>query len=226
TNHSMNIVERAKVPLVPISVPLFFCYLMLAQCSVSEFKPLIHEGLATILVAGCFMSSVSKTAPNKKSSPPPPRTEVPSDAAVQFDWPLANDAEAFLRQRTGAFLERNTAARQLAERMRTDTGTDFFEWIDHLVLPADAEKGLREAGFVIDDSVETPNGESVFEHPRATLPRVLVGARQCPSVIALRPEFVADFVARHNLSAAPEGEPFSRYRRIFVTEEDGTRLDA
>ena len=47
-----------------------------------------------------------------------------------------------------------------------------------------------------------------------------------PSVIALRPEFVADFMACHNLSGEPEGEPFSRYRRIVVAEENGTQLEA
>jgi len=30
-----------------------------------------------------------------------------------------------------------------------------------------------------------------------------------PSAVALRPELVADFVACHNLSQEPEGEPFS-----------------
>src|SRR5437868_1619970 len=111
-----------------------------------------------------------------------------------FDWPLANEAEQFLRRRANAFLEVNTFARRLAERMREETGTDFFEWIDHLVLPSNDEKDLLEAGFVRDRHAETPNGEAVYEHPRATLPRVLLreGQRQNPSYIALRPEFAAD----------------------------------
>ena len=44
----------------------------------------------------------------------------------QFDWPLAFDAEKFLRQRMDSFLERNSFARQLAGRMREETGTDFL----------------------------------------------------------------------------------------------------
>ena len=43
--------------------------------------------------------------------------------------------------------------------------------------------------------------------------------RHSPSVIALRPEFVSEFIAAHNLSAEPEGEPFSRYRRVVVAQD-------
>lgn len=112
--------------------------------------------------------------------------------------------------------------------MREETGTDFFEWVDHVVLPLNEEQNLREAGFAIDELVETPKGESAYEYPRATLPRVLVrrGPEQSPSVIALRPEFVADFMARHNLAGEPEGEPCSGYRRVVIAGENGTRLEA
>jgi hypothetical protein len=143
----------------------------------------------------------------------------------RFDWPLAFDAENFLRQNVGAFLERNSFARRLAEQMRDETGTDFFEWIDHLALPAENEKTLVEFGFV-PDRAETSGGETVLVHPRATLPRVLLIGKNAPLVIALRPEYVADFSAAHSLPGMIEGEPYSRLRRVTVSEENGTRLDA
>jgi hypothetical protein len=145
-----------------------------------------------------------------------------------FDWPLANGAEQFLRERVGVFLEANGFGRGLAERMREETGTDFFEWIDHLALSPNEEEGLVEAGFSRDHFAETPNGEAVYEHSRVTLPRVIIerDQKQNPSRLALRPEFIADFMARHNLAGEPEGEPFSRYRRIVVAEENGTTLEA
>ncbi len=154
-------------------------------------------------------------APNAASA-----TEGPSP----FDWPLANEAEQLLRERIGRFLKRNSFARRLADRMRQETGTDFFEWVDHLVLPPSERPALSAAGFVRDPRAETPNREAVYEYPRATLPRVLL--RHGPSVIALRPEFVADFMASHNLSGEPEGEPCSRYRRLVVAQENSTRLEA
>jgi hypothetical protein len=163
-----------------------------------------------------------RTVKRAASASPSPHAPLP------FDWPLADEAEQFLRERIDRFLKRNTFARQLADRMRDETGTDFFEWVDHLVLVPSEGKALRDAGFVPDPQAKTPDGESVYERPRTTLPRVLLrrGNTQCPSLVALRPESVADFMAYHNLSGEPEGEPFSRYRRILAAEEHGTQLEA
>lgn len=144
----------------------------------------------------------------------------------QFDWPLANDAEALLRRYIAGFLNQNSFARRLAERMRDETGTDFFEWVDHLVVSPSEKDSLLESGFVLDRQAETPDGESVYENPRATLPRVMLHCGENPSVVALRPEFVADFVAAHQLGAEIDEEPLSRYRRVVVSEENGTRLEA
>src|SRR5207247_1621564 len=155
-------------------------------------------------------------------------------------------AENLLRQRIGAFLDKNTFARQLAGRMQDETGTDFFEWVDHLVVSPNDEAVLSVAGFARDPKAETPGGEIVLEHPRATLPRVLLGrgnppltrprrgtVEQCPSVVAIKPEFVAEFIARNppltppgRGTVEPEGEPRSRYRRVVVAEQNGTRLEA
>jgi hypothetical protein len=142
-----------------------------------------------------------------------------------FDWPLAFDAENFLRQRMASFLERNSFARQLAGRMRDETGTDFFEWIDHVVLPSEDETTLRGFGLV-EDEVETPGGETVLHHPRATLPRVLLANGPGRLELALRPEFVADFVAAHSLTEPIQGAPQARLRRVLVSEQNGTRLEA
>jgi hypothetical protein len=161
---------------------------------------------------------------------PGSKTPTPSPAPAEhkgFDWPLAYEAERFLRQRLDAFLSLNSFARQLAGRMREETGTDVFEWVDHLVLAPADEPALLGAGFALDCEADAPRGDLVFEHPLATLPRVLLRkSRQSPSVAAIKPEFVADFIARHNLRSKTEGEPRSRYRRVVVAEENGTRLEA
>lgn len=156
----------------------------------------------------------------------------------RFDWPLAYEAEKLLRQHITGFLEKNSFARRLAQRMRDETGTDFFEWVDHLVLSSAEEPALRAVGFVSDAQGETSNGETVLEHPQATLPRVLLRVERSvyaaggqpegcvPFALAIKPEFVADFIAAHNLSIEPEGDPLSRFRRVEVWEENGTVLEA
>jgi hypothetical protein len=173
------------------------------------------------------MVSFTKTRRPRGPLNPAPHL-APRPAGKSFDWPLAKDAEQFLRRQIAAFLKRNTVARHLARRMRDETGTDFFEWTDHLVLSPSDKATLMKIGFAHDPSAQTPTGDSVFEYPRATLPRVILrrGQRQNPSLIALRPEFIADFMACHNLFGEPEGEPCSRFRRVVVAEENGTRLEA
>ncbi|HXP61463.1 MAG TPA: hypothetical protein VN829_13280, partial [Dongiaceae bacterium] len=145
-----------------------------------------------------------------------------------FDWPLAQEAENLLRRRLATFLEHNAFARTLAGRMRQESGTDLFEWIDHLILPSEEEDQWLAAGFVEDPMAETPNNDKVLEHPVATLPRLRLqrSARISPETVALRPEYVADFMARHNLAAEPDGEPCARYRRVVVAQENGTLLEA
>jgi len=146
--------------------------------------------------------------------------------SLQFDWPVAYATEQWIRQQVSSFLERNGFARQLAARMRDETATDFFEWIDHLTLPSTRQTDLVQAGFVKVPlglaSDETP----VYECPRTTLPRVVLAHSSATAgvKIALRTESVADFLARHNLHGGIEGEPLSRYRRRLLAAENGTRL--
>jgi hypothetical protein len=111
--------------------------------------------------------------------------------------------------------------------MRLETATDFFEWVDHLALPHTEAKALAGAGFVRDASAETSGGEAAYRLPSTTLPSVLLSpSAKASTRVALRPEFVADFIGAHNLAAAPEGEPYSQYRKVLVAQEDRTRLEA
>ncbi|MEI8040581.1 MAG: hypothetical protein WCL11_04175 [Verrucomicrobiota bacterium] len=165
-------------------------------------------------------------SPRRQAQSKPPARSEPS--VRTFDWPLANEAESFLRRQVAAFHGRNTFARELAQRMGAETGTDFFEWTDHLVISPDEKQALQALGFAPDRGAETTDGSIVYEHPRAMLPRVILrrSRAQSPSVVALRPEFLSDFMASHSLFGEPEGEPCSRYRRIPVSQENGTRLEA
>ncbi|MGH7980813.1 MAG: hypothetical protein ACREE6_15655, partial [Limisphaerales bacterium] len=156
-------------------------------------------------------------------------TKSIASAPKNFDWPLAYEGEKFIRARLDQFLANNSFARRLAARMRHETGTDFFEWVDHLVLSPDDETALVKAGFVHDRAAamkERPR-DVVLEHPYATLPRVLLRRGKAnPGLVAIKPEFLADFIAANHLTAEPEGEPRSRYRRVVVSVENGAQLEA
>jgi len=149
--------------------------------------------------------------------------------AGPFDWPLAYEAENLLLRQVEAFLLRNGFARRLAGRMRDETGTDFYEWVDHIMVASDQGAALRAVGLV-EEKVPAPAGLTVLHHPRAMMPRVLLRAggatEDAPSALAVRPESVVDFLARHDVAAPVHGEFGARLRRALIAEEPGTRFEA
>src|SRR5262245_37850796 len=93
----------------------------------------------------------------------------------RFDWPLCYEAENWMLDQIQAFLDRNAFAARLAERMRNETGTLLVDWVDYLVLPADVEPAVRNAGFADDPLGELPiSSQKSFWHPEAMLPRVIL----------------------------------------------------
>jgi hypothetical protein len=145
----------------------------------------------------------------------------------RFDWPLCYDAENYILGQLEAFTEANRFAHRLSERMRMETGTLLLDWVDYLVVPSGDQKRLQQVGFVHDVEAETPAHLIAFWHPEAMLPRVLIERERTPgspAIVALRCESISDFLVAHGLSREPEGAPYSRFRRVLVAEENGTRL--
>src|SRR3954464_3741244 len=151
------------------------------------------------------------------------------NAPANFNWPLAYEAEALLSTHINAFLAKNSTAARLAARMHAETGTEFFEWTDHFVVSQNHEAAFRAAGFVTEVT-DAPTFHTVLAHPHAMLPRVIVSLKASPSAapisLAIRPEFLADFMARHGLTGTPIGAPCARYRIISVSEENGALFQA
>jgi len=151
------------------------------------------------------------------------------NAPDNFNWPLAYEAEALLSTHLNAFLAKNIFAARLAARLHAETGTDFFEWTDHFVVSQSHEAAFRAAGFVTEVT-DVATFHTVLAHPHAMLPRVIVSLKADPSAapisLAVRPEFLADFMARHGLTGTPIGAPCARYRIIDVSQENGALLQA
>jgi hypothetical protein len=154
-------------------------------------------------------------------------TEVQPYRLTAFDWPLAFPAEELLRKWTSAFLQHHSWASRLSDRLLQETGTDLFEWIDHLSI-GDAELvQLREVGF-FPEEVKAPAGMEVWFHPQAMLPRVLVmpgGSRNgVPMRLAIRTESLIDFIAAHDLGIEIRDRFGSRLRRATIAVENGLEL--
>ncbi len=151
------------------------------------------------------------------------------NAPDNFNWPLAYEAEALLSTHIHAFLAKNATATRLAQRTHDETGTEFFEWTDHFVVSQNHEAAFRAAGFTPEAS-DVATFHTVLAHPHAMLPRVIVSLKSKPSAaplsLAMRTEYLADFMARHGLTGEPLGAPCARYRVIKVNEENGALFQA
>lgn len=146
-----------------------------------------------------------------------------------YDWPLAYEAENLLYHYIEGFLVRHSRANDLARRMRDETGTEFYEWVDHLTMSPGHRAELEAAGMQVENT-EAPAGIAVMHHPKAMMPRVLLcagGSRDgVPIHMALKPELLADFIAKHGAAAAVEGRSGGRLQRVLIAEENGLMLEA
>jgi hypothetical protein len=96
-------------------------------------------------------------------------------------------------------------------------------------LAPEHESELQDAGF-INEPVQTPAGHKVFYHPRAMLARVLLqpggSVNSVPAKLAIRPESVVDFVARHQLAGKIQGAFGDRLREVLISTEPGSTFSA
>jgi hypothetical protein len=145
----------------------------------------------------------------------------------EFDWPLADEAESKLRHFLQLFLENHSFARRLSDRLSRETGTDFYEWVDHLTLDPEHLPDLLAAGLE-PEHVDSPVETTVLHHPKAMMPRVLLTAggsvEDKPRTVAVRPESIVDLVARLDCSPDISGALGSRVRTALLLEEKDARL--
>jgi hypothetical protein len=153
--------------------------------------------------------------------------DVQPHRPTAFDWPLAFPAEELLRKWIHSFLQHHSWASQLSDRLHHETGTDLFEWVDHLSVGEAELFQLREVGF-FPEKVKAPTEWEVWFHPQAMLPRVVVmpgGSRKgVPARLAIRTESLVDFIAANDLDIEMRDRFGSRLRRATVAVENGLEL--
>ena len=132
-----------------------------------------------------------------------------------FRWEPQPEADRLVRGLVGDFLRSVEAASRLALRMREETGTRLFDWVDSLSVPAsEALRGrLEETGFIASGE----GGANVYEHPGAIFPRIVLWG-DSRTVLALKVDSVADFLAawRPAEELPIEGEPYAPLRRAVI----------
>lgn len=151
-----------------------------------------------------------------------PSQTAPS--ADTFNWAPQPEAAALLHRIVAEFLDRCDDAANLARRMRDETGTRFFDWIDSITLPASqqAEEELTRAGFTLRPA---SGASRCFVQEKGMFPRVVL-AGQKQMQVAIKVDSAADFLA---VWQAPpdvpvEGMPLAPLRRARVFAREAAEL--
>jgi hypothetical protein len=67
----------------------------------------------------------------------------------EFQWAPQPEAEKLVRGLVEDFLGRNAFARELARRMKEESGTRFYDWVEAIILPetADITQRMQAVGY-------------------------------------------------------------------------------
>lgn len=136
-------------------------------------------------------------------------------------WPRCPEAAAYFQQLFADFAEKNPLVQQLATRFAEEAGVDILALVDHWILPpADGLTGHWEALGLVKTTL--PEGDEVWEHPAARLPRLRVRTKRTTPVLALGVESVEDFVQKNDLALdSCHGDPDAGYRCAHLTLPQG-----
>jgi hypothetical protein len=157
------------------------------------------------------------------------------DKNMRTEWLRYPEAEAYV----GRLLDKVTAdmpaANELAVELLDKTGSRLLDWLDHLiVVDGDRPRGeLADLGFEIED-VPAPEGDTVYYHPGAIFPRIVLGRGEHIATQSLDPgtiiaaavqvEDAGDFLMMHGLTSHVEGSPLSPFRRATAWKQNGSKL--
>src|SRR5262245_40357202 len=133
-------------------------------------------------------------------------------APPNYVWPQCPEADRFVRDQIAGVLEGHAFARRLSERMHNETSTEFASWVDHVILPKKKVSldTLAHLGFIKDNAAKTRAGSTMYWHPFADLPRILLVGKNSVGC-AVMVDSINDFLLAHGLSLPIEGAPYSQY---------------
>jgi hypothetical protein len=160
------------------------------------------------------------SAPLQRNPQPHP---VPSAGADEFNWTVQPLAERMVQDILDEAVARSPHLAELKRRMRDETGTRLFDWLDHLVAPdaGGLREMLRNAGFI--GRFAAGAGEC-FVHEEGMFP-VIIPTHDGTARVAVKVESVADFLAVAQLEeVSVEGEPLAVMRRARVSSENDVEV--
>lgn len=134
---------------------------------------------------------------------------------VSSDWPLAVEADAWLRARVADCVARCAPFAEFARVIHAEAAIRVPDIIDHLAVGTEDAAALEACGF----RIRTTATERIASHPTARFPRVLLSDSD-PLSIAIKVESVEACTARWNPRARIEGLPGAPLRRARLWQAD------
>ena len=142
-------------------------------------------------------------------------------ALEDFQWSPQPQAQALVRSLIDEFVSRNRFAAELSRRMKDESGTRFYDWVEAIFIPASPalEQKMRAAGY--EPAKDTGGG---WMNPHGMFPRLLPQAGKLTAV-HLKVGSVADFADVWRINEpAIDGEPLAPHRRVRASKEGDTEL--
>ena len=150
-------------------------------------------------------------------------TDTAAPEAVDYRWTPQPAAARVVAELLGRFCEHCDPARELAARLKSETGTRLLDWCDYLVVAPSDELGerLQVSGFL-----STPDdGRTLWHHPGGLFPKIYTGAaaRDC---LAIRVDSLEEFLHANQLGdlLPIEGEPGGPMAKARLYECDDAEL--
>src|SRR5438874_7851251 len=86
-----------------------------------------------------------------------------------FQWAPQPQTQKLVRELVADFLSRNAFAAELARRMKDESGTRFYDWVEAVLLPASSalEEKMRAVGY------EKSRDGSGWINPHGMFPRLV-----------------------------------------------------
>lgn len=147
-----------------------------------------------------------------------------SNPLTEYQWTTQPAAQRLVDRIVSEFLDRCTTAREMAGRMKEETGTRFGDWIETIFLPdsGSIRQELNLAGYVKYRD-RTAEYERVFAQPKGVFPRISLQGGTATAV-HLKVIDVLDFVRAWNLKEKIEGDDRGPYRRVRAFKEGDCEL--
>ncbi|MFN7021268.1 MAG: hypothetical protein ACK4WH_08090 [Phycisphaerales bacterium] len=142
------------------------------------------------------------------------------DLLDRFNFKPQPEGQKLVNELVSEFLKHNPAAANLSRRMKTETGTRFIDWIDHIQVGSSAaiKQRLSECGFALRPQ---PMADECYVHEGAMFPSIVLVSGKAVR-IGIKVESVLHFLLAQDVNEGEiHGEPGGQFRMATAFKAAG-----